>query len=241
VDKLFVREKETSMKNDSLGKLRGPLRVRAACLLLLMAVVTALLVTSSVSFAKSGAGTQPTAVAAIFVAISQHLKAKPMYPHDTKRKDLKIGDILDLRLNEINGQAAIGKYAGSNQVTVNNKILTLTFINNTRATPILDLQPLSMSFIGNQDCKGQTTFVCTAIVSNRKNAQSNLNWFAYVDFPGRVVFNPLNGSLAPNSSMKITITIPLNACTPGLFYFQGPRNTHTITWACNPKSSSNPS
>jgi len=227
------------MKINSLDKLRGPLRVRAAYLLLLMAVVTALLVTPAVSFAKSGAGTPPSAVTAIFVAISQHLNGKPMYPHDTKRKDLKIGDILDLRLNEINGQAANGKYAGNNQVTVTNKSLKLTFTNNTRATPILDLQPLSMSFIGTQDCKGQTTFVCTAIVSNRKNAQSNLNWFAYVDFPGHVVFNPPNGSLAPNSSVKITITIPLDACTPGLFYFQGPRNTHTITWACNPKSSSN--
>src|SRR4051812_24390053 len=165
------------MKNSSLDKLRGPLRVRAACLLLLMAVVTALLVTPSVSFAKSGAaGIQPSAVTAIFVAISQHLKAKPMYPHDTKRKDLKIGDILDLRINEINGQAAIGKYIGNNLVTIpnlgNNKSLPLKFTNNTRATPILDLQPLSMSFVGTQDCKGQTTFVCTAIVSNRKNAQS---------------------------------------------------------------------
>jgi len=42
-----------------------------------------------------------------------------MYPHDTKRKDLKIGDALDLRLNEINGpRPQNGKYAGNNQVTV---------------------------------------------------------------------------------------------------------------------------
>jgi hypothetical protein len=30
----------------------------------------------------------------------------------------------------------------------------------------------------------------------------------------------------------VTITVPFNACTPGLFFFQGPVNTHTITWAC---------
>ena len=72
----------------------------------------------------------------------------------------------------------------------------------------------------------------------KKNAQSNLNWFAYVDFPGHVVFNPPNGSLPPGQSVTVTVSVPLNACTPGLFYFQGLKNTHTITWSCNPKPSS---
>src|SRR5713226_9152817 len=67
--------------DNSLDKLRGPRTVRFVCLPLLIAVLATLLVTPSVSFAKSGAGTQPTAVTAIFVAISQHLNGKPMYPH----------------------------------------------------------------------------------------------------------------------------------------------------------------
>jgi hypothetical protein len=30
----------------------------------------------------------------------------------------------------------------------------------------------------------------------------------------------------------VTITVPFTACTQGLFFFRGPINTHTITWAC---------
>ncbi len=226
------------MKNNSLDKLREPLTAKVACLLLLIAVVAALLATPLVSFAQSITGNQQLATTAIFVDISQHLAGKPFYPHDNKRKDIKIGDTLDIT---INGKVATGKYAVNNQVTVSGKSLQLTFANIVKVPPILDLQPLSMSFIGSRDCQKNaqnTAFVCLAKVSSRKNAQSNLNWIAYVDFPGHVVFNPPNGSLPPGQSVTIAVSVPLNACTPGLFYFQGLRNTHTITWACNPKTSS---
>ncbi len=229
------------MKNNSLDRLRGPLTAKIACLHLLITVVAALLATPLVSFAQSITGDQQQATTAFFIDISRDPAGKAIYPHDIRRKDLKVGDTLDLL---VNGKVAAGKYAGNNQVIVNGNngnSLQLTFANNVKSPPILDLQPLSMSFIGSRDCQKNsqnTAYVCLAKVSSRKNAQSNLSWFAYVDFPGHVVFNPPNGSLPPGQSATVAVSVPINACTPGLFYFQGLRNTHTITWACNPKTSS---
>jgi|GEM_PF-764937 len=100
------------------------------------------------------------------------------------------------------------------------------------APAILDLQPASMSILGHRDCQKNTAFVCFARVLSRASNQSNLNWSAYTDVPGNIVFNPSSGSVPPGQSVLVTITVPLNACTPGLFYFRGPINTHTITWAC---------
>ena len=97
---------------------------------------------------------------------------------------------------------------------------------------ILDLRPLSMSFVGHLDCNNKGTFVCLARVISEPSAQSNLHWFAFTNVPGHIVFSPSSGVLAPGHSVLVTITIPLNACTPGLFFFRGPINTHTITWAC---------
>jgi len=39
-------------------------------------------------------------------------------------------------------------------------------------------------------------------------------------------------AFAPGQSVLVTITVLFNDCTPGLFFFRGPINTHTITWAC---------
>lgn len=97
---------------------------------------------------------------------------------------------------------------------------------------ILDLRPLSMSFVGHLDCNNKGAFVCLARVISEQSAQSNLHWFAFTNVPGHIVFSPSSGVLAPGHSVLVTITIPLNACTPGLFFFRGPINTHTITWAC---------
>jgi hypothetical protein len=69
------------------------------------------------------------------------------------------------------------------------------------------------------------------VLSSSSN-QSNLHWIAFTNVPGGVTFNPASGVLAPGQSVLVTITVPFNACTPGLFFFQGPINTHTITWAC---------
>ncbi len=98
--------------------------------------------------------------------------------------------------------------------------------------PVLDLRPLSMSFVGHLDCNNNGAYVCLARVISESNAQSNLHWFAFTNVPGHIVFSPSGGVLAPGQSVLVTITIPLNACTPGLFFFRGPINTHTITWAC---------
>jgi len=100
------------------------------------------------------------------------------------------------------------------------------------APPILDLRPLSMSIVGHLDCNKNGAFVCFARVLSRPDAQSNLRWSAFTDVPGNIVFSPSSGVLAPGQSVLVTITVPLNACAPGLFFFRGPINTHTITWAC---------
>ena len=100
------------------------------------------------------------------------------------------------------------------------------------APAILDLRPLSMSFVGHLDCQKNGAFVCLARVISNSSNQSNLNWTAFTNVPGHIVFSPSGGILAPGKSVLVTITVPLNACTPGLFFFRGPVNTHTITWAC---------
>lgn len=100
------------------------------------------------------------------------------------------------------------------------------------APAILDLRPLSMSIVGHLDCQKNGAFVCFARVLSRSSNQSNLHWVAFTNVPGSIAFSPASGVLVPGQSVLVTITVPLNACTPGLFFFQGPINTHTITWAC---------
>lgn len=102
----------------------------------------------------------------------------------------------------------------------------------TAAPAILDLRPLSMSIVGHLDCQNKGTFVCFARVLSGASNQSNLHWSAFTNVPGNIGFSPVSGVLTPGQSVLITITVPTNACTPGLFFFRGPVNTHTITWAC---------
>ncbi len=102
----------------------------------------------------------------------------------------------------------------------------------TSAPAILDLQPLSMSIVGHLDCQKKGTFVCFARVLSRPSNQSNLHWSAFTNVPGNISFSPVSGVLASGQSVLVTISVPFNACTPGLFFFRGPVNTHTITWAC---------
>ena len=100
------------------------------------------------------------------------------------------------------------------------------------APAILDVRPSSMSIVGHLDCNRASTYVCFARVLSRADAQSNLHWVASTNVPGNIGFSPASGVLAPGQSVLITITVPFNDCTPGLFFFKGPINTHTITWAC---------
>ena len=100
------------------------------------------------------------------------------------------------------------------------------------APAILDLRPLSMSIVGHLDCQKKGAFVCLARVLSRSNNQSDLHWFAFTNVPGNIGFSPASGVLAPGQSVLVTITVPFNACTQGLFFFRGPVNTHTITWGC---------
>src|SRR5579859_6735013 len=102
----------------------------------------------------------------------------------------------------------------------------------TAAQPILDLRPSSMSIVGHLDCNKGQTYICFARVLSRPDAQRPLNWFAFTNVPGHISFSPSGGSLGPGQSVLVTITVPFNDCTPGLFFFRGPINTHTITWAC---------
>lgn len=89
-----------------------------------------------------------------------------------------------------------------------------------------------MSIVGHLDCRRTTVFVCQARVLSRSSNQSILHWFAFTNVPGRISFSPAGGNLAPGQSVFVTIFVPFTACTPGLFFFRGPINTHTITWAC---------
>ncbi|MGH2493807.1 MAG: hypothetical protein ACRDIV_03800 [Ktedonobacteraceae bacterium] len=99
--------------------------------------------------------------------------------------------------------------------------------------PILDLRPSSMSFVGHLDCPNKNgTYTCQAIVTDRASATSNLHWTGFTNVPGNIVFSPSGGTLAPGQSVLVSIIIPTNDCTQGLFFFRGPVNTHTITWAC---------
>jgi hypothetical protein len=111
-------------------------------------------------------------------------------------------------------------------------IPTATPIPAQGAPAILDLRPASMSIVGHLDCQKNGAYICFARVLSRASNQSNLNWSASTNVPGRISFSPPSGVLAPGQSVLIIITVPFTACTPGLFIFQGPINTHTITWAC---------
>ena len=102
----------------------------------------------------------------------------------------------------------------------------------TSASAILDLQPLSMSIVGHLDCQKKGEFVCLARVLSRSTNQGDLHWTAFTNVPGNIRFSPVSDMLAPGQSVLVTITVPFSACTPGLFFFRGPVNTHTITWAC---------
>ncbi len=97
--------------------------------------------------------------------------------------------------------------------------------------PILDVAPASMSIVGHFDCSRTTTvFVCQAAVISRANNQAILHWVAFANF-GNVGFAPSVGNLAPGTRIILTIRIPVTECA-GTFFFQGPVNTHTISWQC---------
>lgn len=100
------------------------------------------------------------------------------------------------------------------------------------APAILDLRPSSMSIVGHLDCQKNGAYICLARVLSSSSNQSNLHWTAFSNVPGGIAFSPASGILAPGQSVLVTITVPFTACTPGLFFFRGPVNTHTITWAC---------
>jgi hypothetical protein len=99
-------------------------------------------------------------------------------------------------------------------------------------TAILDVRPSSMSLVGHLDCTKGVAYTCAARVLARSSNQGSLRWTASTNVPGQIGFSPSSGVLAPGQSVLVTITVPLDACTHGLFFFRGPANTHTISWAC---------
>ena len=99
--------------------------------------------------------------------------------------------------------------------------------------PILDLRPSSMSFVGHLDCTNRNgAYTCLAQVTDRVSATSDLHWTGFTNVPGHIVFSPSGGVLVPGQSVLVSIIVPVNDCTRGLFFFRGQVNTHTITWAC---------
>lgn len=81
------------------------------------------------------------------------------------------------------------------------------------------------------------SYTCTDTVSEPANAQGNLVWSASAssNLPG-VTFSPQTGTLSPNQSTKVTITVPANDCTNGSFIYseQGSNVTATVGWTCTP-------
>lgn len=99
--------------------------------------------------------------------------------------------------------------------------------------PILDLRPSSMSFVGHLDCTNKNgAYTCLAKVTDRATATNELHWTGFTNVPGHIVFSPSGGILSPGQSVFVSIIVPVNDCTQGLFFFRGQVNTHTITWAC---------
>lgn len=99
--------------------------------------------------------------------------------------------------------------------------------------PILDVRPSSMSIVGHLDCTRTTAYVCQAAVIAEASNQRALRWVASTSVPGgHIGFSPASGVLAPGQRVLVTITVPFTDCASGLFIFQGPANTHTISWAC---------
>ena len=98
---------------------------------------------------------------------------------------------------------------------------TLTPQPTQPAAAILDVRPSSMSIVGHLDCQKNGAFVCFARVLSRSSNQSDLHWTAFTNVPGHIVLSPSSGVLAPGQSVLLTITVPFNACTSGLFFFQG--------------------
>jgi hypothetical protein len=80
-------------------------------------------------------------------------------------------------------------------------------------------------------------YICTDTVSESASSQGSLIWSASAsnNLPG-VTFNPPNGTLDPNGSKKVTITVPANDCRNGSFNYseQGTSNTAVVTWTCTP-------
>jgi hypothetical protein len=102
----------------------------------------------------------------------------------------------------------------------------------TPVPPLLNVRPSSMSLVGHLDCTKTTVYTCQAVVFAEAGNLTSLNWTASTTVPGSISFSPASGMLAPNQMTLVTITVPLTDCTPGLFVFHGPANTHTISWAC---------
>ncbi len=98
--------------------------------------------------------------------------------------------------------------------------------------PTLDVRPASMSIVGHLDCTQKGAYICQAAVISPSSNQQGLRWSSSTSVPGRIALSPASGVLAPGQSVLVTITVPFGDCTPGLFAFHGPINTHTISWAC---------
>ena len=140
------------------------------------------------------------------------------------------------------GTASLAARTGATPTAVSTDTPTAAATAPPTATPqptpplstsaILDVRPSSMSIVGHLDCTKGSAYSCAARVLARSSNTGSLRWSTSTTVPGKVVFSPASGVLAPGQSALITITVPLNDCTRGLFAFHGPANTHTISWAC---------
>lgn len=90
-------------------------------------------------------------------------------------------------------------------------------------------------FNANADCRYNMNrgWRCVATLSNLKNAQAPLDWYATSSGIDGITFVPSSGTLLPGQRMRVTIRI-LNTVCPAQanFRFTGPGNVQDVSWNC---------
>lgn len=88
---------------------------------------------------------------------------------------------------------------------------------------------------GNTDCSyaSDSGWTCTLIVSNTDRSNQVLDWSTSSDVAS---FSPPSGTLAPNTSAQVSISLPSNVACPTTIdvYLKAPGNIVTVPWTCGP-------
>ena len=115
---------------------------------------------------------------------------------------------------------------------------TFTFTGPANTVPLMwscSAPVLTADTGSNSNCPsvGKGNYTCTATLALAQGSQGYLNWSASSSLAG-VKFNPSGGTLHPNQSRPVTITIPSSDCPSVSVSFSGTgSNTVSKTLQCN--------